>query len=537
MVEKSTVDSSFQSVPVSPVNSSISHDASEPAALIESQTYAVPEDRKLGVGGAVLLIFNKVIGTGIFSTPSIVFAVTGSVGISLILWMIGGVLAFCGLSVFLEFGLAIPRSGGTKNYIERVYRHPRYLGSCLVAAYMVLLGFSSANALSFGRYILRASSGHESDGWPARAVAVAAATFAVIMHGVAPKWGIRLFNLLGVVKIFALIFVVISGFAALAGHRLVPDPRNFDNAFSSTLPDRGGAYAYSKALLSIIYSYGGWEGATYVMGEMKNPGRTLSIAAPSAIGCVTVLYLLVNVAYFAAIPKLQLAGAEVLVADVFFRNIFGNNAAAHVLPLFVAASNLGNVLASSFTNSRFIQELAKEGILPLSRFWASNKPFNAPAASLFLHWTVTTIVLIAPPAGPAYTLLISVSSYAGAWVSSAVAAGLLWLQYKKSENWSSPWHTYLPITLAFLSANLLLIIVPLIPPPAPQKAGEYPYYIFPIVALGSYLLGAVYWAFWRKIIPHLRGRQVISDRTFDEHGAEVIRYREVVVERRPVRDD
>jgi amino acid transporter len=47
---------------------------------------------------------------------------TGSVGISLMLWVIGGLLTLCGISVFLEFGLAIPRSGGEKNYLERVYR-------------------------------------------------------------------------------------------------------------------------------------------------------------------------------------------------------------------------------------------------------------------------------------------------------------------------------------------------------------------------------------------------------------------------------
>lgn len=106
-------------------------------------------------------------------------------------------------------------------------------------------------------------------------------------------------------------------------------------------------------------------------------------------------------AYFAAIPKSDLAKSEVIVAGVFFRNVFGNSAAVKCLPVFVSLSNLGNVMAVSFSQARvnqgiytdpqsekklidfhFLAELAKEGLLPWSRFWASNKPFNTPAASV-----------------------------------------------------------------------------------------------------------------------------------------------------------
>jgi amino acid transporter len=303
------------------------------------------------------------------------------------LWLIGGILTFAGLSVFLEFGLAIPRSGGEKNYLERVYRHPKYLATCVFAAQMVLLGFSSGNSLAFGRYVLFASGSSSPDGWAARGIAVACITFAVTLHSALPTWGLRLANVLGVFKVIILLLIVCAGFAAIAGHRLVDDPHNFDDAFAIHTGDGwggGGAYAYTTALLNIVYSYKGWENANYVLGELRHPRRTLAIAAPLAVGGVTILYVLVNVAYFAAIPKDDLAKSEVIVAGLFFRNVFGQSAAARSLPAFVALSNLGNVLAVSFAHARVNQELAKEGLLPFSRFWASNKPFNAPAASVSL---------------------------------------------------------------------------------------------------------------------------------------------------------
>ncbi|KAF5681707.1 high affinity methionine permease [Fusarium circinatum] len=441
----------------------ISDERPDNGSTIDAQNFVYTEDRKIGITGAVFLILNKMIGTGIFSTPSSIFAATGSVGISLMLWVIGGFLTFCGLSVFLEFGLAIPRSGGEKNYLERVYRRPRYLATCVLASQMILLGFSSGNSLAFGRYILFASGRETPDGWEARGIAVACVTFAVLMHSVTPKWGIRLFNVLGVFKVVILLFIVFSGFAALAGHRRVPNPHNFDNAFRIEDGDGyggGGAYAYSNALLNIIYSYKGWENANYVVSELKHPKKTLAIAAPIAIGGVTILYVLANVAYFAAIPKSDLAKSD-----------------------------------------------------------------------LFLHWIVTVVVLLAPPAGPAYNFIVNLYTYPGSWINGFVTAGLIYLHYKKSENWTSPWHTYLPISIIYLLANIFLALVPFIPPDGDWNADGYPYYVFPVVGVGVLILGGVYWSFWTKILPRIGGYKVVADRTFDDSGVETVRYRKVPVKK------
>ncbi|KAI2617887.1 amino acid transporter [Hypoxylon sp. NC1633] len=496
----------------------------------EVQQFAYSDSRKIGVTGAVFLILNKMIGTGVFSTPSSIFAATGSVGVSIILWVIGGLLTFCGLSVFLEFGLAIPLSGGEKNYLERVYRHPRYLASCVLAAQMILLGFSSGNALAFGRYVLAAAGSEQGDGWTARGIAIACITFAVVLHSTLPRWGLRLVNVLGIFKVVVLLFIIFSGFAALAGHLRVPQPNNFHNAFAIEVTENyggQGVYGYATALLNIVYSYKGWENANYVLGELKNPRKTLSIAAPLAIGGVTILYVLANVAYFAAISKDDLATSEVLVAGLFFRNIFGDSAAARALPAFVALSNLGNVLAVSFGHARVNQEFGKEALLPYGKFWASIKPFNAPAPALFLHWFMTVIILVAPPAGPAYNFIVNLYTYPGSWIYAFVTGGLIYLHYKKSENWTSPWHTYLPISVIYLLANVFLAIVPFIPPNGDWNAEGYPYFVFPVVGVGVLLLGAVYWACWSKIWPAIGGYKIEAHRIVEDDGKEVVRYRKV----------
>lgn len=89
----------------------------------------------------------RIIGTGIFSTPSSILGSVGSVGASMMLWVLGFVLSFCGLFIWLEFGTMIPRSGGEKVYLEAVYTKPRYLSTVVFAANAILLGFTASNCI------------------------------------------------------------------------------------------------------------------------------------------------------------------------------------------------------------------------------------------------------------------------------------------------------------------------------------------------------------------------------------------------------
>lgn len=141
------------------------------------------------------------------------------------------------------------------------------------------------------------------------------------------------------------------------------------------------------------------------MSEMKNPVRTLKIAAPTAIIIVGILYMLANIAYFAAVPRDEILSSGRILAASFFRNVFGPKA-ERAISVFVALSAFGNVLSVIFSQGRLVQELGREGILPFSRLWASNKPLNAPFMGLFGHWLVSVIIMLAPPPGDAYNFSV-----------------------------------------------------------------------------------------------------------------------------------
>lgn len=133
---------------------------------------------------------------------------------------------------------------------------------------------------------------------------------------------------------------------------------------------------------------------------MHNPAKTIKIAGPLAVVVVAVLYLLSNIAYFSGASKDEIVHSGRLVVALLMRNVWGERVERWV-DLAVAGSALGNVLAvvrlnctlrvrycsylQSFAQGRINQEMGKTGVLPLSRLWGSDKPFNAPLAGLGLR--------------------------------------------------------------------------------------------------------------------------------------------------------
>lgn len=98
------------------------------------------------------------IGTGIFATPSAILSLSGSVGLSLFLWVAGMLIAAAGMAVYIEFGTAIPKNGGEKNYLEYVFRRPRFIATGFYTGYVILLGWAGSNSVVFGEYILNAAN-------------------------------------------------------------------------------------------------------------------------------------------------------------------------------------------------------------------------------------------------------------------------------------------------------------------------------------------------------------------------------------------
>lgn len=272
----------------------------------------------------------------------------------------------------------------------------------------------------------------------------------------------------------------------------------------------------ATALLKVTYCFRGYSTANQVLSDVRDPVRTLKVAAPIALGIVSFAYLALNVAFFLVVDREDFKSAGIVVAGTFFRNLFGEVAGRHILPFFVIISAAGNIAATSFAQARVNEELAKDGLLPLSGFWTSKpttspnmvqtpvKPYPSPPPSatvpsrgLLLHWAVSVVVIIVPPPGKVYNFLVDIGGYPVSVVSVAISLGLLYLRASASERWTSPFRANIIAIIAFAISNCLLLVFPWVPPVNGQgESASISYYAYPATALAVLASGALYWCWW-----------------------------------------
>lgn len=505
------------------------------------------EDGKLGVLSAISIIVGKTMGVGAYTVPSAIFTGLGSVGMTLLVWVIGSIISFCGLAVYMDLGTAMPRSGGERIYLERIFRKPYMLGSCMFMSYVVLLGFSTPNAIVLGEHALYVTGATAADDhlWAVRVIAVLAVSSLCYIHARHPRLGLGLINVLGVAKVLILVIVVVSGVAggligvganrgteAMAVPSSTTAQRNFHGIWegSSTQP-----YDYATALLKVLYCFRGYSTANQVLSDVRDPVRTLKVAAPVALSLVSASYLAINVAFFLVIDKDEFRSAGVVVAGVFFRKVFGDGLGVHILPLFVVISAAGNIAATAFAQARVNEELAKEGILPAfwltkpskptatplekassssngkrSRSTSPSKPrltvgATTPTRGLLLHWVVSVAAIVIPPPGKLYNFLVDIGGFPVSILSVAVSLGLLYLHNTPSERWQTPCRAPSWAIILFAASNCLLLVLPWIPPKSGMAGdgdgGRFPSWAYPVTSLGVLGLGAMYWVFWRTTMP------------------------------------
>ena len=214
--------------------------------------------RTISWSSAYILVISRVIGSGIFATPGVIVKGVGSVGLSLSLWIVGAVIAACGLAVGLEYGCMLPRSGGEKVYLEFVYRRPRFLASTLVATQAVLLGFTASNCIVFAQYTLYAFDIEATD-FRRKALAVALLTAITVVHGCFMKTGIWIQNFLGWIKIALIALMVLSSvFVVAFGSKVSGGTRSHFPTGSDVWADSDWSWGIiSTSLFKVFYSFAG----------------------------------------------------------------------------------------------------------------------------------------------------------------------------------------------------------------------------------------------------------------------------------------
>ncbi|KAL8663323.1 MAG: hypothetical protein Q9202_003959 [Teloschistes flavicans] len=543
--------------------------AQGPAKLLSRDA---TEAQKLGPFTVACTILNRTIdqGSGIFVAPAIVLKATNSPGVALLLWTFSAFVGISGLLVWLELGLSIPRfqvpdeasargdgkytsvprNGGEKNYLEYIYHSPRFRTTCIYGVVFIIFGNLCGNAVAFGIYVLQAADIDIHNNAPlARGLAVVVLTAACALHAAWRKGGLLVSNCLATIKVLMLLCIIGIGFASAAGASFgnnssqeaskTAKEANF-SVHKSFAHASGDFASYANALIFTIYPFSGYYQPFYIMSEVSEPKKKFAKTTLSTMIFVSVLYILVNVAYLCVVSLGHEIDGELDMATLFFRKVFGNDTAPRVMSGMIALSIVGNIVIMTFTASRVKQEIAKEGVLPFSKFWAqsndtlyswfrrkfgglrsSSEDGQSPMPALFLHW-LFTMLLIASTAGlapaDAYQVLVSLYFYCiVAMGGFLTASGLLYLRWFKGKEWTDnvgfkPWGG--PAAAIFLSLTYGFLLVAVFVPPSANSpfSHDYQWYAIPVVGLCSAVVGYIYYLGFTKLYPRLRQQVLVVER-------------------------
>lgn len=316
-----------------------------------------------------------VVGAGIFRTPALVAGEAGSEAVMLLVWSAGGLLSIIGALCYAELASAYPSMGGDYHFLHLAYG-PRVAflygwarlaviqtGSIALLAYV--LGDYLAAVLPIGP--------HSSAIFAAAAVILIGA-----INWLGIRQGAQTQRWLTVAEVGGLLLIVIAG--------LVLAPV----ASPSPPPQREGAIGLM--MVFVLLTYGGWSETVYVSAELENAPRRLGRIMVAGLAFVTLLYLLVNLAFLRALGLAGMAASDAVAAEVM-RRATGDSGAV-VISLLVSIAALTSANATVITGARTSCALGRS--FPALRwlgFWNTYR--DTPGNAVIAQSTVALLLVIA----------------------------------------------------------------------------------------------------------------------------------------------
>jgi APA family basic amino acid/polyamine antiporter len=265
-----------------------------------------PLVRTLRLRDLLFLFIGSVIGSGIFLTPGLILRqLNGSVGFSLLVWVVGGILSLLGALTYAELAATNPEAGGLYCFIRDGFgRMPAFLYGWSLFL-VIASGSVAALARAFTRYLAEIVP-----------LSVTGATIvSVVMIAVVTAvnvWGTRkssdLQNWTTLVKV--LLIVLLSGFLLSLGHHASELP----SALGTTQQGSALLSSFGLAMIAVLWAYEGWQFGTYSAGEVLDPQKSFPRAFLLGSLILVGLYLIANVAYLAALGPIAATASDAIAA-------------------------------------------------------------------------------------------------------------------------------------------------------------------------------------------------------------------------------
>jgi basic amino acid/polyamine antiporter, APA family len=318
-------------------------------------------ERRLTLLPVTSIVIANMVGAGIFTTSGLLMKDLQNPMVMLALWLIGGMIALCGALCYGELGAAFPQAGGEYAFLSRLY-HP--LLGFLSGWVSLFAGFSAsiaASAIGFSEYLFRAvpylpelgtSQTHTT--WIKRMIAMAIIALFTSIHLRGIAFGARIQYFLTAVKLILIIGLVLAGFTVGEGEWL---HLSAGKAFSFEMSHLTAA---GLALMWIMYAYSGWNAATYIGSEIRDPRKNLPLSLLLGTGLVVVLYFFLNLFYVYSIDPAGMEGV-ISISGLAAERAFGRTMDT-IISLMIAFALFSSLSAFIILGPRVYYAMGKDNV-------------------------------------------------------------------------------------------------------------------------------------------------------------------------------
>ncbi|GAA4424368.1 amino acid permease [Pontibacter saemangeumensis] len=319
----------------------------------------------LNITDAIAVIVGIVVGAGIFRTPSLVAANTGSSTSFMLTWILGGAVSLIGALCYAELTTTYPHTGGDYYFLRRAFG--RRLSFLFAWARMSVIQTGSIALLSFiiGDYLAQIFSIGEFTSAIYAALVVVALTGVNIL-GVSV--GTATQKLLVALEVLGILIILVAGIFFAPAEPAVP----------ATAPASGEGHSLGLAMVFVLLTFGGWNEAAYISAELKSGRRGMAKVLLLSILIITVTYALINVAYLNVLGLKGMAGSDAVAGDLM-RQVFGEGGVV-LIGLIVSVAALTSANATIFTGARTNYALGRDFMIfrPLGKWnFRTSSPVNA----------------------------------------------------------------------------------------------------------------------------------------------------------------
>jgi basic amino acid/polyamine antiporter, APA family len=406
---------------------------------VASDTRALSAPKPLlSVTDGMLLMCGMVIGAGIFKAPSIVAGNTSSAGEFLLAWVLGGAVSLCGALVYAELSSRYPETGGEYAFLARGWGR----GAAFVFAWsrmtVIQTGAIAAVAFVFGDYASEIFPLGKHSSAIYAALGVAALTllnFAGTLHS-------KLLQSVMQYLLFAgLLFIGIAGL--LAGAPAKPAAAS------------AGTGSFGLAMIFVLLTYGGWNEAAYLAGEVRDARRNMLRVLVGGILVVTALYLLVNAGYLAALGLEGMRSSKAVAADVM-RAVTGDKGAV-LLALIVCVAAATTMNAAIFTGARTNYALGRDFAM-FRRLGSWREAGSTPANALLLQGAIALALVGASSFTPdGFTAMVAYTS--PVFWTFFLLTGLTLFRFRRRASEAPPFrvplYPIIPLAFCLMCAYML----------------------------------------------------------------------------------